>query len=390
MNLRLLTAGAVFSVALAACGTSGSSTLPAAHGKTATPSAPAAPTTGGGTAASAARSTMTISIAIPAKKKAPASAGARSKKSVSPNAAFLDVVLQSLDGTAQPVNGPYSVLVPLTGLQQCTTGSGRSQTTFSCYTTNMTAPVGAAVYAVGVLDQNMTLLDYADNIPVTVMNGATATLSTNLMGVGASMIGYWSLTNPNNTTQYNIQHGVDCSHDVVLIDPQAICSYLFDVADNTGDDIATEPGAGTLANALTLSAVDLNAQQQLNLGWDADPVDPSNLVEHLVFDRNSPSGFTGTTFNTGGLSTYNTVLHFDLSGIPSGETHTVEITATLQPPVTTAFGPNVQFAHGGAASQTWDIPCRTVTVGPADPSGVPEGSVLHFCDAPSNLHVIVQ
>jgi hypothetical protein len=394
MNLRLLAAGAVFSVALAACGSSGSSTLPAAHGRAATPVVPSAPITGGGTAASAQRSKMTISIAIPPKKKAPSSAGARTTKTVSPNAAYLDVVLQSLNGTAQPVTGPYNILVPLTGLQQCNTG-GRdharsTQSIFSCYSADVTAPVGDAVYAIGVLDQSMTLLDYAENVPVTISSGTTATLSTTLSGVGASVVGYWSLTNPTSTTQYNIQHGVDCSSYVVAIDPQAICSFLFDAADNTGDDMATEPGTGALANALSLSAVDLNGQQELNLGYDADPVDPQNLIEHVLFDPNAPDGFSGTSFNVGQLTTYNTVLHFDLSGIPSGTTHTIELTATLQPPVTTAFGPNVALPHPGAYSQTWDIPCRTVTIGPADPSGVPEGSVLHFCDPPSNLHLVVQ
>lgn len=394
MNFRLLTAGAVFSLALTACGGGGSSTVPAAHANAAKPVAPSVPTSGGGTAASAQRSTMTISIAIPAKKKAPSSAGTRTTRTVSPNAAFLDVVLQSLNGTAQPVSGPYNTLVPLTGLQQCGT-SGRAharspQSLFSCYTADVTAPVGDAVYAIGVLDQNMTLLDYADDLSVTIASGATATLSATLNGVGASMIGYWSLTDPNSTTQYNIQHDVDCSHYVVAIDPQAICSFLFDVADATGDDIATDSRSGALANALSLSAVDLNAQQQLNLGYDADPVDPQNLIEHVAFDPFSPTGFSGTAFNAGPLTPYNTVLHFDLSGIPSGETHTIELTATLQPPVTTAFGPNVAFPHPGASSQTWDIPCRTVTIGPADPSGVPEGSVLHFCDPPSNLHLVVQ
>jgi hypothetical protein len=384
MNLRLLAAGAVFSVALAACGSSGSSTLPASRGNAASPISAIAPAGSGGTAATAQRSKMTITIMIPPQKKTPSSAGARTTKSVSPNAAYLDIVLQSLDGNAQPVNGPYSALVPLTGLQQCTMGSGRAARTVNCYTADLAAPVGSAVYAVGVLDANMTLLDYADNVSVNVPSGSSATLSATLNGVGASMIGYWSLT------QANVIAASDCSHDAVAYDPQAICAYLFDAADNTGDDIAGESQNGELINGLSLSAVDLDAQQQLNLGAATAP-DPSSLIEHLVYDPNSAYGFTGTTYNAGPLTGYSAMLHFDLTQIPSGQMHTVEITATLQPPVTTAFGPNVAFPHSGTVySQTWDIPCRTTTVPANDPSGVAEGTVLHYCDPPSNLHVVVQ
>jgi hypothetical protein len=261
-----------------------------------------------------------------------------------------------------------------------------------CVTTNLSAPVGDAVYAVGVLDQNMTLLDYADGIPVTIASGAAATLPATLNGVGASVIGYPLLTDPNGTTAYNQQNLVECSHDAVAVDPQAICSYVVDVADNSGDDmanIAAPPAQAHLANALALTATDVTTGQPLDLGYGPEAVDPSAGIQQVVYDPNAATGLTGSSFNAGPVP-YNAALHFDLTGIPSGSTHTVEVAATLQPPVTTAFGPNVLVPHASAATFTWDIPCRTVTVGANDPSGVAEGTVLRFCDPPSNLRVVVQ
>src|SRR6202035_1962360 len=119
--IKLLAASAVAALAFSACAGSGSSPVPLGGGqeKPATPLATTAPASGGGSAAAAQRSTMNISIRIPAKKKS--SAGKRGTKTVSPGTAYVDVVLKSHNGMMQPVDGPYTVLVPVSQLGDCNT-----------------------------------------------------------------------------------------------------------------------------------------------------------------------------------------------------------------------------------------------------------------------------
>ncbi len=397
MNIRLLAASAVFAVAVSACGSSGSTTLPAARG--AQPSAPvatAAPASGG-TAATAQRSSMTISIRIPARTKI--SNGKRGTKTVSPATAYVDVVLQSFDGNAQPVGGPYSTLVPVSQLGACG-GGGRAhaRTPLSgsgCFTVSVPAPVGNAVYAVAAVDANMTLLDYAENIPVSVASGTTATLSATLNGVGSAVVGYTLPTDPQHTTQYNLQHGVDCSAYVVQYDPKAACSFLIDVADYSGDDMAQGNSISSqayLANALALTVTDLTTQQPLNVGYDAVSPSSGSPAYEIDFDPAAPQGgLSGTTLGAGRLGTYNTVLHPDLSEIPASATDTIEFKAVLQQPATTAFGPSIVLPQSSAATFTWDLSCSNVTVGAGDPSGVAEGTVLQYClPQQSNLNVVIQ
>jgi hypothetical protein len=229
MTIRLLAAGAVVALALSACANSNSAAVPGhrtAIGP-ATPAATGGPASGGGSAASAQRSTMTVSIALPTKKAAAAGIR-RAPKTVSPGIAYLDVVLQSLNGAVQPVTGPYSVLIPASQLTNCGTRAGSSHTSSlhisavlapppGC-TASVAAPVGDAVYAVGALDSTMTLLDYAENVPVTVPSTGTATLAATLNGVGSTVAGYTMLTDPSHTTSYRLQYGVDCPADDVQYD----------------------------------------------------------------------------------------------------------------------------------------------------------------------------
>jgi hypothetical protein len=391
----------VFALALSACGHSGSAVVPAARGAAA-PAATPAPSVGA--AASAKRSTMTISIAIPAKKAV--ASRTRGTKTVSPSTAYVDVVLQSLDGDAQPVNGPYSTLVPVSQIGTCSTGGrahGRApqsahervtQSNYGCVSVSVAAPVGNAVYAVGALDSNMTLLDYADGVPVTVTSSGTATFTATLNGVGASLFGYTMLTNPNETTSYKTQYGVDCLPEVVQYEPKAVCAFVLDALDGSGSDMFVNwqaPGLGRLANFLALTATDVTNQQVLNIS-DNDMTPTENAVYEIDFDpASNGASRVGTTYSAGPLSTYNAVIHPDLSQIPSGTTATVEFSAVMQPAATTTFGPNVVVPVTQPATFTWDFSCSNVTVGANDPSGVAEGTVLRYClPQESNLNLVVR
>ncbi len=183
----------------------------------AAPDTTGSPGAGGGTAASAQRSTMTVSIAIPARKMT--AGNKRATKTISPGTAYVDVVLQSLNGNSQPVDGPYSVLIPVSQLNGCYTGGrshGRSvQALPVCSIATVPAPVGNDVYAIAALDSNMTLLDYAENVPVDVMSSGSAVLSASLDGVGSGIIGYSMLTDPSNTTTFRLQNLVDCPANAV-------------------------------------------------------------------------------------------------------------------------------------------------------------------------------
>lgn len=403
MHMRFVGAGAVFALALSACGHSGSAVVPAARSAAAVAPSPT-PAPSVGAAASAKRSTMMISVAIPP-KKASASRG-RGAKTVSPSTAYLDVVLQSLDGDAQPVNGPYSTLVPVSQIGSCSTGGRavgrapqsanqrRPQYNYSCVSISVPAPVGHAVYAVGALDPNMTLLDYVDGVPVTVTESGTAAFTATLNGVGASLYGYTMLTDPNQTTAYKTQYGVDCLPEVVQYQPKAVCAFVFDALDGSGQDMFVNwqpPGLGRLANFLALTANDVTNQQQVNIGVNS--VTPTeNPVYEIDFDpASNGTSRNGTLYSFGPLTTYNAVIHPDLTQIPSGTTATVEFTAVMQPVGTAIFGPNVVVPVTQATTFTWDYSCTTVTVGGNDPSGVAEGTVLHYCLAPeSNLAITVQ
>jgi len=398
MTIRLLAAGAIAALAVSACGHAGSSAVPAA--RTAVHSGPAGSTTtsggGGGSAASAQRATMTISISIPAKKAV--AAGTRATKTVSSGTAYVDVVLQSFNGEPQPADGPYSVLVPVSQLGSCYTGGrahGRAaQSVSGCFTASVPAPVGNDVYAVGAVDSNMTLLDYAENVSVTVASGGSATLAATLDGVGSAVAGYTMLTDPNHTTLYRLQHGVDCPGYVVQYDAKAVCSFALDVADFSGDDMAAGNGVssqGYLANVLALTVTDLTTQQPLNIGYDAVPPSATTPVQEIDFDPVNGVGLSGTVLNAGPMGTYNTVVHPDLSEIASNATDVIECKALLWPAPTTAFGANVLLPSTGPVTFTWDLSCQNVTVGANDPSGVAEGSVLQFCEPQeSSLHVVVR
>jgi hypothetical protein len=345
---------------------------------------------------------MTISIALPPKK---AAAGiGRAPKTVSPGIAYLDVVLQSLDGAAQPVTGPYTVLIPASQLTNCGTRTGSSHTSTlhtsavlapppGC-TASVAAPVGNAVYAVGALDSTMTLLDYAENVPVTVPSTGTATLAATLNGVGSAVAGYTMLTDPAHTTSYRLQYGVDCPADDVQYDAKAVCSFGFDVDDFSGSDMALtaqSPNGAHLANALAFSVTDLTTQQPITIGYDSSQPDPTAPAQEIDFDPNTPGGLTGVVLNAGRLGRYSSVIHPDLTEIPANATDTVEFKAVLAPASTTAFGPSVALPNAGAVTFTWDLACKNVTIGPSDPSGVAEGSTLQFCEPQeSGVHVVVQ
>lgn len=397
MHYRSIAASGALLLALAACGHAGSSAVPPVHraAASATPAPTPAPSVGA--AATAKRSTMRISIAIPGRTS---SANQRRTKTVSPATAYVDVVLQSLDGDVQPVNGPYSTLVPVSQIGTCSTGGrahGRAtQSTYGCVSVNVAAPVGHAVYAVGALDANMTLLDYAERVPVTVDSSGTAAFTATLDGVGGSLYGYTMLTDPNQSSSYETQYGVDCLPEVVQYEPKAVCSFIFDALDGSGSDMFLNwqsPGLGHLANFLALSAMDVTNQQLMNIGInDLTPI-PDNPAYEIDFDPagNNTASRVGTVYTAGWLSTYNGVIHPDLSQIPSGTTATVEFKAVMQPPATTAFGPNVVVPVTEPATFTWDYTCRNVTVGANDPSGVAEGTVVRYCLQPeSNLSVTVR
>jgi hypothetical protein len=395
MNIRFLAASAVVALALSACS---SSHLPGpAAGRTVNPSAPGAtsPGSGGGTAASAQRSTMSISIAVPAKKSA--AGKGRAPKTVSSGTSYVDVVLQSLNGEAQPVDGPYSVLVPLTQLQGCgipTRGHARAaESVAQCFSVVVPAPVGSDVYAVATLDANMTLLDYVENVPVTVGSGASATLMATLNGVGSGVVGYTMLTDPLNTTSFRLQYGVDCPANAVQYDPKAVCAFNFDVADGSGEDMAVASASSAyLANVVAFTATDVTTGLPLNIGYDTTPPDPSSAVQEIDFDPFNPPGASGgAVLNAGRLGRYSAVIHPDLSEIPTNATDTVEFKAVVSPASTTAFGPNVLLPNSAPAAFTWDLSCRNVTVGADDPAGVAQGSVLQFCrPQESNLSVVVR
>jgi plastocyanin len=403
MNLKFLAASAVLGFVLSACGSSssvpaaGAGKLPAVQ-PTSAPTA--APVSGGGSAATAKRSTMTIKLTIPKRTSAMAN-GARRTKTISPGTAYVDVVLQSLNGNVQPVDGPYSVLIPVTETGSCSSGGNRGRSrapqdvSSGCFSVSIPAPVGSAVYAVATLDNTMTMLDYADGLPVTVTDNQTATLAAGLNGVGASIYHWISLTNPRNTNEYNIQHGVDCPAYFVQYDPNAICTFMFNAVDPSGSDMAIKvPNSpGVLANTLTISATDLTTGQPLNIENDAGLPDPQNPIYQIMWDPSTPAGgMSGTFKNAGTLSTYNTAIHPDLSEIPPNSTDTVRFTAVLNKPSTYAFGPSVLYPFSGdTATYTWDYTCHNVTVPPGDPSGVQEGSVFQYCSAhQSNLDVVIQ
>ena len=398
MTIRLFAAGAVLALAVSACANSGSSFV-AARRTAANPAAPPAtaqPVSGRGSAASAQRSTMSISISIPA-KKAPAG-NRRTPKTVSPGIAFLDIVLQSLNGEAQPVDGPYSVLIPVSQLTNCGTRVGRTHTsalvTAPGCAVSVAAPVGNDVYAIGALDSTMTLLDYAESVPVTVTSTGTAKLAATLDGVGSAVVGYTTLTDPLHTTSYRLQNGVDCPATYVQYDAKAVCSFAFDVMDFSGADMAlpSVSNGAYLANALTFTVTDLTTQQPITIGYDTVPPDPAAPAQEIDFDpSNQQTGLTGTVLNAGRLSRYSSVIHPDLTEIPASATDTVEFKAVLSPATTSAFGSNVLLPNTAATTFTWDLSCRNVTVGANDPSGVAEGSLLQFCEPQeSGVHVVVQ
>jgi hypothetical protein len=395
MNIRFLAASALCALAASACGNSGSSSARA--GAVPVPAATSSPNPG--TAASAQRSTMTISISIPAKTKT--SSQRRRPKTVSSGTVYVDVVLQSLNGEPQPAGGPYSVLLPVSQLGACPTHGGRGhsravQSTSGCFTVSVPAPVGNDVYAVGALDAGMTLLDYVENVPVTVGTSGTATLVATLDGVGAEVLGSTMLADPANMTAYRAQYGVDCPPSSVQYDAKAVCSFVFDVADGSGDDMAVGNAATSqayLANALAFTATDLTTQLPLNIAYDTALPNGAAPVNEIDFDPANPQGgqVTGVTLNAGRLGRYNAVIHPDLGAIPPNATDVIEFKAVLSAPATTAFGPSVRLPNAAPATFTWDLSCKNVTVGPDDPSGVAEGSVLQFClPQESSFHLVVQ
>jgi hypothetical protein len=395
MNIRFLAAGAVLALALSGCGHAGASSVPGARTGV-DPATPAAGShgAGGGTAASAQRSTMTITIAIPAKKNSAATK--RTPKTVSSGTTYIDVVLQSLNGDPQPVDGPYSVLVSAWQPTSCG-GGGRAHARAPqsvCFTVDVPAPVGNDVYAIAALDGGMTLLDYTENVPVTVGSSGSATLSAALDGVGSGVTGYSMLTDPSQTTSFRLQYGVDCPAYSVQYEPKAVCSFLFDVIDGSGDDMAVDgvSSGAYLANFLALTATDVTTQQPLNLGYDTLAPNASVPVQEIDFDPANPAGgLAGVVLDGGRLGRYNTVLHPDLSEIPPDATDTVEFKAVLSPATTTAFGPNVHLPATDTATFTWDLSCKNVTIGPNDPTGLAEGSTIQFClPQESNVHVVLR
>jgi hypothetical protein len=396
MHIERLGACAVFALALAACGHSGSAVVPAPRAASAVTAPTPAPSVGA--AASAKRSTMTISISIPAKK---ASGNKRAAKTVSPSTAYVDVVLKSLDGDAQPVNGPYSSLVPVSQLGACGGGGGgrahgrTTQSASGCVTVSVAAPVGNAIYAVAAVDSSMTLLDYADSVPVTVTSSGAANLSATLNGAAASVKGFTLLTNPLSTTGFETDNAVGCPANVVQYEPKAVCAFAFDALDAGGDDMAaswTPASHGYLANALALSVTDVTAQQPLNIAYGSSQPNAASPVYEIDFDPANPGGgLTGTTLAAGLLYTYGAVVHPDLSEISAGSAATVEFKAVLQPPATTAFGDSIVMPQGGPSTFVWDLTCKNVTVGANDASGVAEGTALQYClPQESDLHLGVQ
>jgi hypothetical protein len=148
-----------------------------------------------------------------------------------------------------------------------------------------------------------------------------------------------------------------------------------------------------LANAVALTATDLTTQLPLNIAYDTASPNAAAPVNEIDFDPANPQGgqLAGATLNAGRLGRYNAVIHPDLSAIPPSSTDVVEFSAVLAPPATTAFGPNVHLPNAAPVTFTWDLTCKNVTVGPNDPSGVAEGSVLQFClPQESSFHLVVQ
>jgi len=328
---------------------------------------------------------MTISIAIPAKK---GSAQGRHARTVSPNVAYLDVVLQSLNGTAQPVNGPYSVVIPVSQLSGCSSSGGRSvgrsvQSLGGCYTVTVPAPIGSAVYAIGVLDSGMTLLDYAEGAAVGITGSGNDSLTAVLNGVGATVAGSYVLTDPGNAPD-----PLHCSSYEQAFDVHAVCSYTFHMVDNSGDDMAAG-GTGQAANRVAFTVTDLTAQQVMNLAHDDYPSSVF-VANEIDFDPAVQASSTPTNYvvQGGALPNYTTFIRPAVSDIPAGETHMVEFKAVLSAAPTTAFGPNVNVPPGG--TYTWDLPCKHVIVGPNDPSGVGEGTHLSFCDPTANLNLTIE
>jgi hypothetical protein len=378
MHLNVLAAGAVLGLALSACGNAGSSTVPA-HGTATPPASPA-----GGTAASAKRTTMTISVTIPSRS----ASSARRARTVSPNLAYIDVVLQSLDGVAQPVDGPYSTLIPASALGSCSGGGTRSKTRSpqsltGCFTDSIPAPMGDAVYAVAVLDGSMNLLDYADNVPIH-LTGSGDTLAATLNGVAASVIGSYTFTDPSVAGD-----SVHCSSDTIQYDAQALCSYTFYLVDASGDTMAGDMTPAHGANRVVFTATDLITRTPLNIAHDDFP-SSTPVVNEIDFDPAvaAASAPSGAVLQAGFMPGYTSTIRPDLSEIADGPSHVVEFKAAVDAATTTAFGPTVVIPP--AHTFAWDLPCKSVTVGAGDPSGLAEGTALQFCDVPSNLNVRIQ
>ncbi|HEY0393206.1 MAG TPA: hypothetical protein VGD01_01805 [Candidatus Elarobacter sp.] len=381
MNFRVLAASAVLGLAASACGNAGSSAVPSHALSNPSP----APSPSAGSAASAKRSSMTISLTIPARH----ASSARRTRTVSPNLAYLDVVLQSLDGVAQPVNGPYSTLIPVSQLGACSGGGTRGktrapQTLSGCFSASVPAPVGDAVYAVGVLDAAMTLLDYADNAAVHVSGSGNDTLAASLNGVAASVIGSYTFTDPGTTAD-----PVHCSPDTIQYDAHALCSYTFYLVDASDDNMGAGTANAHAANRVVFTATDVMAQALLSIAHDDFP-SSAPVATEIDFDPAQPaaSAPSGSVLQAGFMANYGTTIRPDLGAIPAGTTHVVEFKAAVDAAPTTAFGPSVVIPP--ARTFTWDLPCKTVTVAAGDPSGVAEGTALQFCDIPANLNLTIQ
>jgi hypothetical protein len=144
-----------------------------------------------------------------------------------------------------------------------------------------------------------------------------------------------------------------------------------------------------LANRIAFTVTDLTAQQPVNIAHDDYP-SPVFVAHEIDFDPAVPSSTTpaNLVLQAGAMQNYTTAIRPDLGDIPSGETHMLEFKAVLEAPATTAFGPSVLLPQ--TTTFTFDVPCKNVTVGPNDPSGVGEGTVLQFCDPTSSLHFTVQ
>jgi hypothetical protein len=328
---------------------------------------------------------MTISITIPARH----ASSARRARTVSPNLAYLDIVLQSLDGVAQPVNGPYSTLIPASQLGACSGGGTRGktrapQTLSGCFSASLPAPVGDAVYAVAVLDAGMTLLDYAENAAVHVTGSGDDTLAASLNGVAASVIGSYTLTDPGTSAD-----PVHCAPDTIQYDTHALCSYTFYLVDASADNMGGGTANAHPANRVVFTATDLTAQSPLNIAHDDYPSSAS-VADEIDFDPAVPaaSAPSGTVLQAGFMQNYGTTIRPDLGEISVGTTHVVEFKAAVDAAATTAFGPSVVIPP--ARTFTWDLPCKNVTVGAGDPSGVAEGTALQFCDVAANLNVTIQ